>query len=188
MLNREKALAMVREKVQEDNLVKHSLATEAVMRSLAQRLDQDVETWGLTGLLHDLDYTLTQDDYSRHGLESAQMLQDQLPPEAVRAIQAHASELNHAPGPSTTLDFALRCAETVTGLVMAAALVRPEKMSGMKAKSLKKKMKDKAFAASVNRGIIAEHEKLGLDQSEFLTLSIEAMQEIAPELGLGQSS
>ncbi len=187
MLSREKALEMVRDKIKEDNLVKHSLATEAVMRSLAQRLDQDVETWGLTGLLHDLDYTLTQDDYSRHGLESAKMLQDELPPEAVRAIQAHASELNQARGPSTTLDYALRCAETVTGLVMAAALVRPEKLSGMKAKSLKKKMKDKAFAASVNRAIIAEHEKLGLDQSEFLSLSIQAMEEIAPDLGLGQS-
>ena len=187
MLSREKALDMVREKVQEENLVRHSLATEAVMRSLARRLDQDVETWGLTGLLHDLDYTLTQEDYSRHGLESAQILQDQLPPEAVRAIEAHAAELNHAPAPSSTLDYALRCAETVTGLVMAAALVRPEKLSGMKAKSLKKKMKDKAFAASVNRAIIAEHEKLGLDQSEFLSLSIQAMQEIAPDLGLGQS-
>jgi len=187
MFSREKALEMVRGEIQEDNLVKHSLATEAVMRSLAQRLDQDVETWGLTGLLHDLDYTLTQEDYSRHGLVSAQMLQDQLPPEAVRAIEAHAAELNQTQGPSTTLDYALRCAETVTGLVMAAALVRPEKLSGMKAKSLKKKMKDKAFAASVNRAIIAEHEKLGLDQSEFLSLSIQAMQEIAPDLGLGQS-
>ncbi len=187
MLSREEALKMVREKVQEDNLVKHSLATEAVMRSLASRLGYDVEIWGLTGLLHDLDYTLTQDDYSRHGLESAEMLQDQLPPEAVRAIEAHAAELNQARGPSTTLDYALRCAETVTGLVMAAALVRPEKMSGMKAKSLKKKMKDKAFAASVNRAIIAEHEKLGLDQNQFLSLSIQAMEEIAPDLGLGQS-
>jgi len=188
ILNRKQAMELLLSRVQEDNLIKHCISTEAVMRRLSLKLGHDQHVWSLTGLLHDLDYTVTQKDPSRHGLESANMLQEHLPPEAIRAIVAHASELNSAPKPSAALDYALRCAETVTGLITAAALVRPERLDGMKPNSLKKKMKDKAFAASVNRDIIKEHEKLGLDQNEFFELAIEAMQEVAGDIGLDRQT
>ncbi len=187
MLNREKAMELLHSNVHENNLIKHSLSTEAVMRRLAERMGHDPEIWGLTGLMHDLDYTLTENKPERHGLESASMLQGELPPEAIRAIEAHAAEMNSSQPPSTDLEYALRCAETLTGLIMAAALVRPDRLSGMKSKSLKKKMKDKAFAASVNREIIGEYKYLGLEQTEFLTLGIEAMQGVAEDIGLDHS-
>ncbi len=188
MLNRNQGLELLNQNIQEDNLIKHCLATEAVMRRLAHEFGANQEIWSLTGLLHDLDYSLTQEEPSRHGIQSASMLQDKLPPEAVQAIKRHAAELNQAESPSTTLDYALRCSETVTGLIMAAALVRPDRLAGMTAKSLKKKMKDKAFAAAVNRDLIKEHEKLGLDQNQFLSIAIEAMQEVASDIGLDHSS
>lgn len=188
MISRDKALELLHTGLEEDNLIKHSLSTEAVMKSLAGKLEQNQEEWGLTGLLHDLDYTVTAQDPSRHGLETAEMLQGQLPEECLTAIKLHASEMNGSGTPQTLLDYALRCGETVTGLVMAAGLVRPNGLEGMKPKSLKKKIKDKAFAASVNREIIKEHEKLGLDLGEFLTISIAAMQSIGPELGFSAQS
>jgi uncharacterized protein len=188
MMTRQEAMELLKTNLPEDNLMKHSLATEAVLRKMAARLNKDQEVWGLTGLLHDLDYSLTVDDHSRHGLKSSEMLLESLPDESLRAIRVHAAEMNNSGPPETELDYALRCGETITGLIMAAGLIRPGGLEGMKPKSLKKKIKDKAFAASVNRGTIKEHEKLGLDLDEFLTLSITAMQSISLELGFSQPS
>ncbi|MFP4110820.1 MAG: HDIG domain-containing metalloprotein [Desulfonatronovibrio sp.] len=188
MIKRQEALELLKDHLTEENLIKHSLSTEAVLRELAARLDKDQELWGITGLLHDLDYSLTASDYSRHGMETSEMLQGKLPDEALKAIRVHAAEMNKSGEPETDLDFALRCGETVTGLIMAAGLIRPNGLEGMKPKSLKKKIKDKAFAASVNRETIREHEKLGLDLDSFLLLSITAMQSISREIGFNQSS
>jgi len=188
MITRQEAMELLKSNVPEENLIKHSLSTEAVMREIAASLDKDREVWGLTGLLHDLDYSLTANDHSQHGVKSSEMLQGSLPDEALRAIRIHATEMNGSGTPETELDFALRCAETVTGLIMAAGLIRPNGLEGMKPKSLKKKIKDKAFAASVNREIIKEHEKLGLDLDSFLLLSIAAMQSISREIGFHQPS
>ncbi len=174
MLDRQEALRMLDENTSETHLVQHALASEAVMRGLARRLGRDEETWGLAGLLHDLDYSATKDDPARHGVTSAGLLQGRLPDDAVQAIRAHAWEMNGVE-PRSDFDYALRCGETVTGLVSAAALVRPEGMAGMQASSLKKKMKDKAFARNVRREVIRECEKLGLELTEFLTIAIESM-------------
>ncbi len=187
MITRQEAMELLQENMKEDNLIKHSLATEAVLRSLAARLDEDLELWGLTGLLHDLDYSITANDYSSHGIRSAEMLTGKMPDHALRAIRIHASEMNSSGSPETKLEYALRCGETVTGLIMAAGLIRPSGLDGMKPKSLKKKIKDKAFAASVNRETIREHEKLGLELDTFLLLSIAAMQSISRELGFDHS-
>ena len=186
MLTRDEALALLKSKNSEANLINHALESEAVLRALAGRLGKDVELWGVTGLLHDLDYATTKDAGERHGLDTAEWLEGQLPAEALDAIRRHAAEMNGSEGPSTEFDYALRCGETVTGMVHAGALVRPTKIEGMAAKSLKKKMKDKAFAASVNRDCIRECDKIGLDLGEFLQLSIDAVAAIAPEVGLAE--
>lgn len=184
MISRQEAFELLKKENSEQHLIVHALETEAVMRGLAARLDRDEELWGITGLLHDLDYAKTNEDTERHGLDSFDMLQGQLPDEALNAIRSHAFELNGSEPPSTELDFALRCGETVTGLIHANALIRPEKMNGMKPKSLKKKMKAKAFAASVSREIIRECDKIGLELGEFFTIAIASVSAIADEVGL----
>ncbi|WP_319544101.1 HD domain-containing protein [uncultured Pseudodesulfovibrio sp.] len=184
MLTRQEAFELLKEHNTEANLINHALESEAVMRGLAARLGQDEELWGITGLLHDLDYTVTKEVHDRHGLDSVDLLTDKLPDEALAAIRRHAYEMNGSDKPETNFDYALRCGETVTGLVHAGALVRPTKIDGMKPKSLKKKMKDKAFAASVNRDCIRECDKIGLELGEFLEIAINSIIAIAPEVGL----
>lgn len=183
MLSREQALELIRAQTPEDHMLTHALESEAVMRALAQAKGQDPELWGMTGLLHDLDYPHTAATPERHGLRAAELIGDGLPPEAVHAIKAHNEECTGVKA-AGDLDFALRAAETVTGLVHTAALVRPTRMEGMLAKSLKKKMKDKSFAAAVSRERIQECEKLGIELGEFLTLAIAAITAIAPDVGL----
>ena len=182
MINRDDALLLLRETGPDAHLLKHALASEAVLRALAGKLNEDVELWGLTGLLHDLDYVQVAGDMDKHGLTGAAMLEGKLPENALHAIRAH----NDCTGvtPACAFDYALRCGETVTGLVSAAALVRPTGIEGMQASSLKKKMKDKAFAASVSRENIKECSQLGLELTDFLTLAIDAMAPIADELEL----
>jgi putative nucleotidyltransferase with HDIG domain len=184
MITREDGLALLKAKNDETNLIHHALESEAVMRGLAHALGRDEELWGLTGLLHDLDYATTRENHERHGLDTVDMLGGKLPDDALDAIRRHAAEMNGAEAPQSELDFALRCGETVTGLVHAGALVRPTKIDGMQPKSLKKKMKDKAFAASVNRDCIRECERIGLELGVFLQIAIDSVTSIAPEVGL----
>lgn len=183
MITREEAVSLLASVGTEPNLLKHAYASEAVLRALAVRLGADAEEWAMTGLLHDLDYPLTVDTMNQHGDKGAEMLRGKLPEEALHAIRAHNAEMTGVK-PDTPFDYALRCGETVTGLIMAAALVRPTGIEGMEAKSVKKKMKDKAFAASVNRDTIKECAELGLELTDFLSLAIDAMDRIAIDLGL----
>lgn len=183
MINRDDALDLLKQAQTPENLLHHALASEAVMLALAKRLGEDEVLWGITGLLHDLDYPVTANSPEKHGIETANQLAGKLPEVALDAIRAHNSEYTGF-APKTKFDYALRCGETVTGLISAAALVRPGRMAGMQAKSLKKKMKDKAFAASVNRENIRECSQLGLELDEFLTISIAAMTGVASEIGL----
>ncbi|WP_320170062.1 HDIG domain-containing metalloprotein [Maridesulfovibrio sp.] len=183
MISRDEAFELLKANVPEENLIQHSLESEAVLGALARKLGQDEELWSITGLLHDLDYSSTASQPEKHGLVSAEMLDGKLPDEAVQAIRAHNGEMTGV-APQTDFDFALRCGETVTGLIHANALMRPEKMSGMTPKSLKKKMKSKAFAASVNRDIIKECDRIGLELGDFFAIAIDAVTGIAPEVGL----
>lgn len=184
MLDRDSALALVLAQGPNEGLRAHGLQTEAVMRALAVHLGQDVELWGLTGLLHDLDYPLTAETPERHGLALREILPPgALPDEALRAIAAHNDEHTGA-SPETAFDFALRAAESVTGIISANALVRPDRMRGMSPKSVKKKMKDKAFAANVRRENILECDKAGVPLDAFLALAIAAMDGVATETGL----
>lgn len=174
MINRETALETLRERGVTPSLMRHALASEAVMGALARRLGEDEELWRMTGLLHDLDFPKTENDPQRHGLDAVAWLAGLLPVEALAAIGAHNGEMN-GQKPATNFDFALRCGESVTGLISAAALMRPTGYEGMGVKSVKKKMKDKAFAANVNRDSIRECEKIGLSLDEFLEIAIAAM-------------
>ena len=183
MLSRDEAFALLTKHVPEAQLIAHSLESEAVLAALARHLGRDEALWGMVGLLHDLDYATTKDAPERHGLAAAGMLSGLLPEEALAAIRAHNGERTGV-APATDLDFALRAGETVTGLIHAGALVRPARMDGMDAKSLKKKMKDKAFAASVCRETINECQKLGLEQAEFFSLAIAAVAGVAGRVGL----
>jgi len=185
MINREQALALLKKHIRAENLLKHCLATEAIMRAVAQRLGKDDELWGLTGLLHDIDLEITRDDQSKHALVGAEMLAHEgFPLEALQTIRAHNGERL---GIQRQIDFehALAASETITGLIVATALVQPEKkLASVKVKSVTKRMKEKRFAENVNRAIIVECEHIGIPLEDFVALSITAMQGIADDLGL----
>jgi putative nucleotidyltransferase with HDIG domain len=184
MISRGEAYALVTERIPQRNLVSHCVATEVIMGALARRLgqaDADVKRWELTGLLHDLDYAETADDFERHGLVSAAELDGLVDDEMVHAILAHADKAERV----SQMDHALWCADPTTGFIVAAALVRPDKdLAGVEVRSLKKRWKEKAFARGASRDQMAGHEALGLDRDEFLGIALAAMQARHTELGL----
>ncbi len=183
-MTREEALDSVRINVENVNLVRHMLATEAVMEALARRFGEDEEEWGLTGLLHDVDVELTEGDMNSHGKLGADLVKEMGASEAIaQAILCH-NEAHGIPR-ETKLDKALFCADPLTGLITAAALVRPDKkLASVEAKSVKKRFKEKSFAAGVDRGQIAGCSELGLELDDFIELGLKAMQGIAKDLGL----
>lgn len=185
MIDRERALELLRSRISADWLIKHCLAAEAILRRLARRLGRDEELWGLTALLHDLDFELTKEEPSRHTLTTVEWLRAEgFPEEALAAIQAHNAE-NLGLQRVTEFDYALSAGESITGLIVAAALVRPDKkLEGVEARSVIKRMKEKSFARAVSREQIRECEKLGLPLEEFVELSLEAMKGISGPLGL----
>ncbi len=184
MLTRDDALDSIEVNVENRNTIKHMLATEAIMRALAKRFGEDDEEWGLTGLLHDIDMELTEGDMSTHSKLGADLVRELGASEAMaHAILCH-NETHGIPR-ETKLDKALFCTDPLTGLIIAAALVRPDKkLAGVEVKSLKKKFKEKSFAAGASREQIAQCTELGLELDEFLKLGLEAMKGIADDLGL----
>jgi putative nucleotidyltransferase with HDIG domain len=185
MIDRDGALALLSQKTDTNWLVKHCLASEAVIRAMARRLGRDEELWGLVGLLHDLDFDETKNTPEVHGLKTTQWLEESgLPDAAMQAIRAHNAESLGLQRVSE-LDFALSCSESITGLIVAAALVRPDKkLEGVKPKSIRKRIKEKAFARAVNRDQIRECEKAGVALDDFIELSLEAMKGISEDIGL----
>lgn len=160
------------------------LATEAIMRFLARRFNENETEWGLAGLLHDIDVELTGGDMSTHSKLGADLVRELGASEAVaHAILCH-NETHGIPF-ETTLDRALFCVDPLTGLITAAALVRPDKkLAGVEAKSVKKRFKEKSFAAGANREHIAMCSEIGLELDEFIETGLAAMKEIADDLGL----
>ena len=183
-MTREEALETIRENVENENSVKHMLATEAIMRALARRFGEDEEEWGLAGLLHDIDVELTEGDMHSHGLLGADIVREMGVSEAVaQAIITHNETLS-VPR-ETQLDKALFCVDPLTGLITAAALVRPDKkLDSVEAKSVRKRFKEKSFAAGANRKNIATCSEIGLELDEFIEIGLKAMQGIAGDLGL----
>jgi putative nucleotidyltransferase with HDIG domain len=184
-LTREDAIKLLKTHVQAETLRNHCLATEAIMRALAQRLGADEELWSLVGLLHDLDFEYTRDNPTTHGRKTVELLSPYvLPQEATDAILRHNAEALQLQR-ETALDYALTCAETITGLIVAAALVHPDKcLRSLTPKSVAKRMKSKDFARNVNRAHVALCEQLTIPQSDFIALSLEAMTANSSQLGL----
>ena len=183
-MNRSEARQLLEEQVSSDWLRKHSLASAAIMEALARRLGGDPEAWWIAGLLHDLDFDQTQDP-ARHGLVAAELLRSRgLAEELVSAILAHNAE-GLGLERRTILDFALTCAESVTGLIVATALVMPDRrLASVTGESVVKRMKKKDFARKVSRESILLCERAGLSLEEFTGLAVAAMQGVAGELGL----
>jgi uncharacterized protein len=184
-MKREEALQLLDKYIVNPNMKKHSLATEAVMRALANKLGENEEKWAIAGLLHDLDVELTNADPKRHALETVKILKSSgLDEEVLDAIERHNEEATDKVR-NTVFHYALAAGETITGMITATALVYPDKkLSSVKTKSITKRMKQKAFAASVNREIIKECEKINIPLNEFAELSLNAMRTISDELGL----
>lgn len=186
-MDRKAAVQIVNTYVKNPNLVRHMLAVEAAMRDYAERMGQDVETWGIVGLLHDFDWEIhpTLDEHPQAGAPI--LRQHGVPEEIITCILSHA---NHTGVPRTTsMQRCLYACDEVTGLITAVTLVRPSKsLSDLKVKSVRKKWKDTRFAANVNRQEIEEatHE-LGIELWEHVENVIHSMQKIAPELGLDGS-
>lgn len=181
-LTREQAYQLVVEKIGVNNLLKHILAVEAGMRSLAEHFNEDVEFWGLTGLLHDLDYNETKDDEARHTFLTLEWLQEyHLPEEMLYAINAHPG---HVPCRSR-LDYALYAVDPATGFLVACALMHPEKkLAALDGSFMLRRFKEKRFAAGASRENMAACQHLGLELEEFLLLVRDGMMTISDQLGL----
>ncbi len=183
-MNRREALESIRENVDNENLIKHMLATEAIMHALAGRLGGNELEWGLAGLLHDIDVELTEGDMSSHGKLGADLARDLGASAAIAdAILCHNER--HGIAPETPMEKALFCADPLTGLITAAVLVRPDKkIANLEASSVRKRFKEKSFAAGASREQIARCADIGLDLDEFIAIGLEAMKKVAPQLGL----
>ncbi|HET6488924.1 MAG TPA: HDIG domain-containing protein [Syntrophales bacterium] len=184
-VTRDEAFALLGQYIKNERMINHCLASEAVMRALARRLGRDEEKWGLAGLLHDLDVEICNADLNVHGLEAERILKDKgLDAETIDAIRMH-NETAAGAKRNTEFQHALAAGETITGLIIATAMVYPDKkVASVKGKSVVKRMKEKAFAASVSRENILECEKIGIPLEEFVELSLRAMNEISDRIGL----
>ena len=184
-MDRNKAESLLKKHVKNDKMLYHSYSSEAVMRALAKHLGRDEEKWGLAGLLHDIDTEITNANPLKHGLVAEELLLDEgIEEDIVDAIKMHNEE---ATGLDRTTEFqhALAAGETITGLIYATALVYPDKrIKDVKPKSVTKRMKQSAFAASVSRENIMECEKLGLSLNDFAEIALSAMKEIADKIDL----
>src|SRR3954452_16270081 len=185
-MNRADALAIVEEYTESVSLRRHMLAVEAAMRAYARKFGEDEEKYGIVGLLHDFDYERWPDPPD-HPLKGAAILTERgYPADVIYAINSHADYLPDCPRVSR-LDKTLYACDELAGFITACAMVRPERLAGMQASSVKKKLKAKGFAASINRDDIARGAAdLGVDLDQHIQFVIDAMTPIAQELGLAQ--
>ena len=182
-MDRNKARAIVEKYAEKDTTVRHLISVEGVMRALARRFGEDEARWGLAGLFHDLDQDQTHDDVGRHGRQSVEWLRAEGFDDGavLNAVLAHAYEENR----TDLMSRAIVHADGIAGLLVAIALVRPDRAAGMKVSSVTKKLKQRAFAPGVERDkIYGAEETLGLPMEEFVAVAIEGLQEVAPEVGL----
>jgi putative nucleotidyltransferase with HDIG domain len=184
-MTRDEAWQLLTEHTSSPNLLKHMLAVETVMRAYARKFGEDEEPWGLTGLLHDLDYERHPSQDAGHPLAGVDLLRSRGLPEPIcRAILSHADYSGVTR--ETRMEKALYAADELSGFVIAVALVRPSRaVSDVDVSSVRKKMKDKAFARGVRReDIVRGAEELGVPLDEHIAFVIEALRAIAPQLGL----
>jgi len=184
MLTRGEALGLVKKNVSKRNIVCHMIAVEAIMRGLARHLGEDEDIWGLTGLLHDIDYEKIGDAWERHGVLAGEILNGMIPEDIVRAIKAHNFERTHIT-PETRMEKALIACDAISGLMVACALVMPsKKLAEVKVKTVKKKFKDKDFARGADRERILFCEKIGVAKEKFFEIALDGLRDFAAEIGL----
>lgn len=184
-MTRQEALTLVKEYIKNQNIFKHLLATEAQMRSLAKRFGENEDSWGIAGLLHDLDWDMTKQEPEQHSIVAEKILQEKgVDPEIISAIKIH--NYVHGLEPKTRMEKALYCSEMMTGFVVAVTLVQPSKqLSNVTVKKIMKKYKEKSFGAGAKREIIdLAPEYLDMSVEELANLTLKAMQGIHEELGL----
>ncbi len=176
------ARALARDKTEKETTYRHLVSVEGVMRRLGQHFGEDEDRWALTGLFHDLDQDQTGDDMAKHARLAAGWLEEAgVEAAVINGVLAHA----HPEYQTDLMSKAIVAADAVAGLLVAAALVRPERATGMKVSSVKKKLKEKAFAPGVNRDEIRQAEdRLGLSLDEFISLGIEGLQLVAADIDL----
>jgi hypothetical protein len=185
---KKRALELLKTYIKNQGLIKHNLAAGALMKSLAHYYgkDEEADLWELSGLVHDLDWEMTQSEPEKHTEPAAEILREEnFPPEVIEAVYRHNFHANH-PAPETLMEKALYYTEEVTGLIVAAALVLPsKKISELTVESVMKRFKEKSFARGVDRGLLLEMEdKLGLKVAELIKIALPALQGIHEELGL----
>lgn len=191
-MTREKAYEILKEFIKSPNLIKHHLAAEATMRGLAKYFGAkgsniNVEDWGLVGLLHDADYEETKDTPEKHTAVLEEKLKNDLRPEILNAIKAHAYGYNkNGVEPKSYMDWAIYTCDELTGFIIACALVRPDKkLASVDKEIVLKKLKEPGFARAVDRNQIRMcEEKLGIPLEQFIKIALESMQKISDELGL----
>jgi len=184
MLTREEALNLVKKNVTKRNIVYHMLAVEAIMRSLAKHFGEDEYLWGLTGLLHDIDYGKTEGTPEKHGILAEEILRELVSKELIRAIKAHNFQHTHIK-PETRMEKALIACDAVSGLLVACALVMPsKKLADVKIKTVMKKFKDKDFARGANRERILFCEEIGVPIEKFFENALTGLKNISTEIGL----
>ena len=183
-MTRFEALEYLQAQVKNQNLIKHSLAVEAVMRGLARYFSEDEETWGLSGLLHDIDYELTKDDPLKHSLLGSEWLKEKgLSDEICQAVKTH--NRHHQIIPEGLMAKALVSSDPITGLIVASALVLPDKkLASLNSESVLKRFKEVRFASGADRDSIALcQDYLNLDLEKLITIALESMQKESNALG-----
>jgi len=185
MISREEAFSLLKENLKNQNLVKHCLAVEAIMRELAKYLGEDKEKWGLLGLIHDIDYEKTKDNPKIHGILAAEeILKDKVDEDILKAIKSHNFE-NTGIKPETKMEKALIASDSISGLIVACALVMPsKKLEEVRIETVKKKFKQKDFARNCKRERILFCEQIGIPREKFFEIGLNALKKISEELGL----
>ncbi|MCA1834126.1 MAG: HD domain-containing protein [Actinomycetota bacterium] len=178
---REEAIELVRSKTDKAITMRHLISVEGVMRRLAQHFEENEDHWALTGLFHDLDQDETANDPERHARLAAEWLKEaDAPADVINGVLAHA----HPEYQTDLMSRAIVAADALAGLLVAAALPRPDKATGMKVSSVKKKLKEKSFAPGVNRNEIHACSEIGIELDQFIGLGIEGLQIVAEDIGL----
>jgi hypothetical protein len=186
MITKQEAIEIMKKYCTRETLVKHSIAVAAVMRGLASFFRADADKWEICGLLHDIDYSETENTPVRHGMVAAELLKDvDVPDDVVYAIKAHAYSVNGQAPLKNKIDFAIDSADAVSGLVIATALVYPDKkLASVKLKSISKRFKDKGFARNCDRERILSCEQVGISKEKLFELAMESLKTVSDELGV----
>ena len=184
MIERKEALLLLEKYVRDDKLIKHSLAVEAIMNEVANTIGENPDLWGLTGLLHDLDFEYTKQDPDKHAMLTSEIIEGMLPEIGINAIKAH-NYMYTDYLPSTQIDKMLIASDAVSGLIIATALIVPsKKLVDVKIDTLKNKFKDNSFARGCNRARIELCNDVGIEVDKFLEISLNALQNISDKLNL----